>query len=206
MLKVCWLYFILIILLAIMFLPYNLLILELHKINGFKPFIQYERHLCKLENNELRISFLENCKKSDIIPKFLKFRIPNNGAFHEESVHKFQKKLLHLEILKAKENLKILQEKSESLKRDVKISIPVKYLPAVMLHTKWKCRETRERVSETHKQKLRVLSEIQEKPLLNINNTVKILEDNINVPSYVIETLSLGPKHAILDNSMLKMC
>ena len=91
-----------------MFLPYNSLILELHKIDGFKPFIQYKRHLCKLENNELRISFLESCKKSDIIPKFLKFRIPNNGAFNEDLVHKFQKKLLHLEILEAKENLKTL--------------------------------------------------------------------------------------------------
>ena len=68
-----------------------------------------------------------------------------------------------------------------------------------MLHTKWKCRETRERVSETHNKKLRSLSEIQEKPLLNVNNTVKILEDNINIPTYVIETLSLGPKHVILD-------
>ena len=50
-----------------MLLPYKLLVIELRRNNCFKFYIQYERHLCKVENNVQRIHFLENCKKADII-------------------------------------------------------------------------------------------------------------------------------------------
>lgn len=71
-------------------LPYKLLTIELKRSNCWKQYIIYERHLSKLENNKLRIKFLETCKRSDIVPKFLKFRIPSNGCFRDETVHKFQ--------------------------------------------------------------------------------------------------------------------
>ena len=38
-----------------------------------------------------------------MIPHFLKFRIPNNGCFDQQKVFEFQIRLLHQEIIKAKE-------------------------------------------------------------------------------------------------------
>ena len=83
-------------------LPYKLLILELKKSNSLIKYLQYEKALCKVVNNKARIQFLDDCRRSNIIPKFLNFRIPNNDCFDNESVYSFQKKLLHQEIVKAK--------------------------------------------------------------------------------------------------------
>ena len=85
-----------------MFLAARLLALELKRSGCFKQFLQYQKTICKVEIGNLRVKFFENCKKADIIPKFLKFRIPNNGCFEEKTVHEFQVQLLKKEILKAK--------------------------------------------------------------------------------------------------------
>ena len=148
---------------------------------------------------EQRVVFLGNCKKADIIPKFLKFRIPNKDCFNEESVHQFQKKLLHKEIIKAKGNLKYLEENICEFKKEVIKNVPENLLESVWSHTERIRSETRVRVAENHTKKLKILSELQEKPLLNVQNTVKILENDISIPKYVMNALSLGPKHVILD-------
>ena len=75
-------------------LPYKLFITELTRNNSLREYLQYEKALCKLTINIARIEFLENCRKSDIIPKFLKFRIPDNGCFDDKAVHELQKKTL----------------------------------------------------------------------------------------------------------------
>ena len=85
-----------------MFLPNRLLLLELRRVGCYKSYLQYMRCICKVEACILRLKFLENCLKSDIIPKFLKFRVPNNGCFDDESVHDFQRRLLRKEIVSAK--------------------------------------------------------------------------------------------------------
>ena len=182
-----------------MLLPYKLLVIELRRNDCFKFYIQYERHLCKVENNVQRINFLENCKKADIIPKFLKFRIPNNGCFQEEAVHQFQKKLLHQEIVIARDNIRTLRDKAVDIRKAVVRYLPVKCLSSVLFHTRLIKRETGKKVRATHNEKLQSLSVLQEKPLLNVKNTVRVLVEDLTPPSYVLETLTLGPKHAILD-------
>ena len=93
-----------------MFLPLRLLAQELKGHDCWKLYLDYTKIRGKIENNKLRIAFLEDCKRADIIPRFLKFRIPNNGCFDQKSVHDFQRNLLRKEIISAKENLKHLNE------------------------------------------------------------------------------------------------
>ena len=50
-----------------------------------------------------------------------------------------------------------------------------------------------------HNKKLLELSEQQERPLFNVSNTVLTYELDSEPPRYVMETLSLGPKNAVLD-------
>ena len=101
--------FYIVLLVATMYLPQRLLAIELKRNGCWKEFLQYQSLLEKYENNYLRIIFLKNCKTSDIIPKFLNFRIPQNGCFDNSTVHTFQKSLLNKEIIKAKEDLQNVQ-------------------------------------------------------------------------------------------------
>ena len=91
-----------------MILPYRLLAKELQRSCCWKQYLQYQKALCKVECNSLRIKFLENCKRADVIPKFLKFRIPNNGCFDDNSIHNFQKQLLNKELQRAKTDFQAL--------------------------------------------------------------------------------------------------
>ena len=93
-----------------MFLPRRLLAYELSRNGCWRNFLHYQKALLKAETNRLRTKFLENCKRSDLIPKFLKFRVPNNGCFDDKAVHEFQKRLLNKEIMKAKDNNQSLQK------------------------------------------------------------------------------------------------
>ena len=102
-----------------MFLPLRLLKLELKRSDCVKQYLQYVNSLDKLDKCCLRIKFLEECRNFDIIPKFLNFRIPNNGCFDQKSIHMFQRNLLHKEIIKAKNQFSIceirLSEKTSCL-------------------------------------------------------------------------------------------
>ena len=55
-------------------------------------------------------------------------------------------------------------------------------------------------MKETHKKKLEWLSNRQQRPLFDVQDTVKIADKDIHPPQYVIDTLALGPKNAVLDN------
>ena len=77
-----------------MFLPYRLLGISLKRIDCWKQYLHYERSLLKRENS-----------KYLVIPKFLNFRIPNNGCFEPTAVHNFQRKLLKEELFKPKKAL-----------------------------------------------------------------------------------------------------
>ena len=63
-----------------MFLPLRLLAIELQRSSCVKQYNNYLRAINKLQVNSLRIKFLENCKQANIIPHFLKFRVPTNGC------------------------------------------------------------------------------------------------------------------------------
>ena len=73
-----------ILLITAMFLPYRLFTKELKRNNCYKEYLQYVKAIDKLDKCSLRIVFLEKCRNSDLIPKFLNFRIPNNGCFEEQ--------------------------------------------------------------------------------------------------------------------------
>ena len=60
--------------------------------------------------------------------------------------------------------------------------------------------KTRQEQSKTHTKKLSNLSDEQERPLFNVKNTVQISDLEKTPPTYVLETLSLGPKNAVLDD------
>ena len=51
----------------------------------------------------------------------------------------------------------------------------------------------------THNQKLSALSEQQEKPLFSVSNTVRLFELKKTPPTYVLETLCLGPRNPVLE-------
>ena len=70
-----------------------------------KQFLKYEDHLLKIVNCQLRIKFLQNCKRADIIPNFLRFWVPTNGCFDERPIHEFQWKLLHKDFTRATQDL-----------------------------------------------------------------------------------------------------
>ena len=50
-----------------------------------------------------------------------------------------------------------------------------------------------------HQHKLNQLSSEQERPLFEVHNTVHFHDIDIVPPRYVLDTLSLGPKNAVLD-------
>ena len=188
-----------ILLVAAMLLPYRLLALELKRSRCWKQFLQYQKFVCNVKTNNLRIKFLENCKKSDLIPRFLKFRIPNNGCFDEKSVHQFQQRLLNKELVRAKEGLKTIHQRLDEKRKTLQEAAPVKCMPSIATYTRLSRIEVRQTQTRTHNKKLLQLSERQGHPLFNVENTVVQCGLDRPPPSYVLETLSLGPKNAVLD-------
>ena len=172
---------------------------DLQRSGCWKHYLQYQKALCKVECNSLRIKFLENCKRADIIPKFLRFRVPNNGCFDDSSVHNFQKRLLNKELHRAKTDLRALGSTLEERRQQLRVVVPDKTLPSVVVHTRLSRRATRRQRTEVHSMKLATLSEEQERPLFQVCNTVVVCGLGITPPKYVMQTLALGPKNAILD-------
>ena len=109
-----------------MFLPNKLLKTELQRNECFKLYLQYKTAVKKLDNCQLRISFLEKCRDSDIISKFLNFRIPTNGCFDQTSVHNFQRGLLIKETGKAKTLLSECQIRVDEKRFALREKVPKK--------------------------------------------------------------------------------
>ena len=182
-----------------MLLPLRLLETSLKRSDGWNEYLDYTKSLVKLEHNHLRINCIESCRSADIIPQFLKFRVPNNGCFEPTIVHNFQRKLLKEELAKAKQNLEQNINNVESKRTALKNKVPPDLIPSVAVYSRCEVRETRLKVQSTHNGKLDRLSKEQERPLFNLQNTVKFYEINLQPPRYVIETLALGPKNPVLD-------
>jgi len=116
-----------------MFIAYKLLNLELIRHGCWRDFLQYRKILCKVDAHSLRIDFLENCLKADIIPRFLTFRIPNNGCFNDKAVHEFQVRLLRKEITTARAEKRVSLEKLKENRDKLKEQLPEKCIPSVIL-------------------------------------------------------------------------
>ena len=77
--------------------------------------------------------------------------------------------------------------------------LPKYLIPSVILHSRAGIRTVRMKVTNRHTQKLKHLSIEQERPLFDVHDTVKQHNINIVPPRYVLDTLALGPRNAILD-------
>ena len=195
----CWLNYVTILTLVAMLLPHRLLALELKRSNSWKHYLHYQKAICKQEINQCRINFLDQCKKNDVIPRFLRFRIPNYGCFDNNAVHEFQRKLLAQELIKAKSQQRNASKRVDDEQNIIKSIVSEKCLPSVAFFVRNAVRECRNVQKEKHYKKLLNLSEEQERPLFNVKNTVIAHDLDTDPPSYVLETLSLGPKNAVLD-------
>ena len=150
----------------------------------WKVYLKYRSSLRKIENHRLRINFLEECKKADIIPKFLKFRIPNNGCFEDQALREFQLKLLRKEIIKAKCDLENSKMNIFTVRNELKDLVGYKYLPSIILHSRLDLKELRFIQSSKLNTKLNRLSKEQDRPLLNVENTV-IYYINVKTLAYI---------------------
>ena len=137
--------------------------------------------------------------KSNIIPKFLKFRIPNNGCFDDRSVNDFQRRLLRKEIFEAKTSSSNSIANVEEKRSILRTSLKDELLPSVILHSRIERIDFRRDKERNHTKKLDNLSREQDRPLLNVSNTVITYNLNYSLPKFVLDTLSLGPKSAVLD-------
>ena len=179
--------------------PVSHLAEEIKRSGCYKHFFQYEKATIKCELNSLRIHFLEQCKRSELIPRFLKFRIPTNGCFDNKSVREFQLKLLHKELVRAKENFQSTEENVNNRKAKLLSHLPTELIPPVEDHIGRSRTKTRMERKAVHEKKLSNLSKEQEQPLFNVQNTVVTCDLEKQPPGYVLDTLSLGPKNATLD-------
>ena len=182
-----------------MFLPYRLMSKELKRQGCWKLYLQYQKALEKRCKNSHRLHFLDECKKSENIPNFLNFRIPTNGAFNDTTVHKFQLKLLKQEIVKARSDLASKVEQLQLKRNNIKTQVPHALLPTILLYTRINTQLLSRKQTVLHNKKLTALSEKQGRPLFAVQNTVIQCELDQPLPTHVINTLSLGPKSAVLD-------
>ena len=130
------------------FLPRRLLALQLQRLDCWKEFLQYEKQIKKLENNRLRLKFLDSCKHADIIPRFLNFRIPNNGCFDKKSIHDFQCSLLRKEIISAKENQDKITNRLAEKRSELQKKCPIKCLSSIVLQVRLRRSEITEKNRE----------------------------------------------------------
>ena len=91
--------------------------------------------LIKIEKNSIRVKFLSSCYKADIIPRFLRFRVPNNGMLDRKSVFEFQKGLLRKELHRAKELQLVLNNKLGEKRGEIHKTVHEKVLPSVAFHS-----------------------------------------------------------------------
>ena len=144
------------------------------------------------------MSFLKRCRDSDIIPKFLSFRVPSNGCFDDQTVHNFQRRLLHKEIDKALKQLKEHSSNLDGKRSTLKSKTPYKVLPSIIFHSRLQRRKNRKLTQTKHEKKIHLLSQRQNRPLFNVENTVIFSDFAGHVPNYVKETLALGPRHPVM--------
>ena len=135
-------------------LPKVLLEGILRKINGFKFYREYRKKRLKLLNMQLRIKFLEKCSRNNIIPRFLSFRVPNNGCFHQATVENFQRRLLKNELRTAKKSLEEHEINVATKRQALQMNTPEVLLESIAFYCHEEVELERIVVNERHKNKL----------------------------------------------------
>ena len=128
------------------------------------------------------------------------FRVPTNGAISQNAVLNFQRRLLRNEL---SVTVKALLE--HTINRDIKREKIKQEVPYVLLESiVYYCNEdvylVRLVTVERHKNKLLQLSKAQGRPLFQIKDSVQLMDVEVVVPKYVLDTLSVGPKSPVLDD------
>ena len=180
-------------------LPPPILIWTLKNKLIWKLFCDYASIYVKFINCHQRVKFLRVCLENDIIPDFLRFRVPKNGVFLNQAVHSFQTKLLRTEINKARTDEKNVEVKLERARSAVQRGVDEKFWPSVIKYLSLRGQRQKTTVKETQQKKLMKLSERQDKPLgKQGEGSVRALDD-VELPNWVQQVLALGPKHPVRD-------
>ena len=105
-------------------LPKRLLEVILKSIDCYGTLHNYRTIRMKILKVRMRIKFLEKCYCYKLVPYFLRSKIPTNGAFKEEAVRSFQRRLLKLELNNAHKHSAGLNEKLLICRTKVQTEIP----------------------------------------------------------------------------------
>ena len=92
--------------------------------------------------------------KIDIIPRFLKFRIPNNGCFDDQSVHDFQRRLLRKELFSAKRDFEDCIVKLDEKRSLLRSLLQFDLIPSVVLYIRIARKDHRRKQEQVHSKKL----------------------------------------------------
>ena len=104
----------------------------------------------KLINCHQRVEFSRVCLENDIIPNFLRFRVPENGVFSNQAVHSFQTKFLRKEINKARTDEKNVDVKLERARGAVHRGVDEKIWPLLDKYLSLRGQRQTTTVKETH--------------------------------------------------------
>ena len=157
-----------------MYYPFGLLKKRLEEQNLWGNYTAYTRKLFKISAARLRIRFLNQCLQNDVIPRFLKFRIPDNGCFESTIVHNFQRRLLRREQAQARKVLTQHENELGDLRKAL-FGLPGNWLVSVGWYARHAVRENHSRIADRHSKKLSDLSLQQKKPLRSNERTVVVL-------------------------------
>ena len=182
-----------------MILPKRLLAIALKRHGVEQLYNAYQNSLLKRVNCRLRITYINKCLQADIIPRFLKFRVPENGCFDPQMVDNFQRNLLKAELSKAKQLMETHNNNIMDKRNSLKESLPDALIPSVVVFSRLAMAEAAKNVQKRHDNKLNNLSIQQQRPLFDVHDTVKVIGVNHPIPAYVLDTLALGPKNATVD-------
>ena len=80
---------------------------------------KFEKNDYKLRKGHLDLRFLLECKKSNLIPKFLQFKLAKRHLYNSVVYKKFQIKLLEEEIRANRKRINILEKDTKRVKEEL---------------------------------------------------------------------------------------
>ena len=93
----------------------------------------------------------------------------------------------------------MIKERKDERLKELKLLTPCVLIPSLVFYGYKESMNNWAYLMEKHEKKLKSLAVQQDRPLLVANNVLKLIDVDIPVPQYVIDTLSLGPKNPVLD-------
>ena len=164
-----------------------------------KTVLNHEKHLNSFNNSQFCLNFLRKCLDTDIIPNVLRFRVPKNGVFSDQAVHSFQIKLFRTEMGRAKEERGRAAEGFGKVRDIVRRTIVERLWPSVTKNVLRQARDNALATRLSHSKKIEKLDDRQNRPPGKLHKkAVKVLND-MKMPGWVDELLSMGPKHPVRD-------